>query len=133
MTVFTRVFDAAAPLLVEDALLGIRLVAGRRNGVVNLVADEIFPLEEIAARVRLSVVVSLPAAEANPETLRGVADLLRRHPGEIPVLVRLVQEGSAVEVMAGHGRRVAASTELKQELETLVGEGHVDFLCGARP
>ena len=133
MTVFTRVFDAAAPLLVEDAFLGIRLVAGRRNGVVNLVADEIFPLEEIAARVRLSVVVSLPAAEANSETLRGVADLLRRHPGEIPVLVRLLEEGSAVEVMAGRGRRVTPSTELKQELEALIGEGHVHFLCGARP
>jgi len=132
VTVFPRVLETAYDLLNVDRLVGLKLTAGNRNGELNLVADEVFPLDELETRMRLSVTLTLKEPEVDSERLEAVSTLMKEHPGEAPVLFRVKDEGESVEVMAGRSFCVHPSSELKEGLEALLGEGRVRFLNGVR-
>jgi len=132
VTVFPRVLETAYDLLNVDRLVGLKLTAGNRNGELNLVADEVFPLDELETRMRLSVTLTLKEPEVDSERLEAVSTLMKEHPGEAPVLFRVEDEGESVGVMAGRSFCVHPSSELKEGLEALLGEGRVRFLNGVR-
>jgi DNA polymerase-3 subunit alpha len=132
VTVFPKLLEAAFGLLSEDRLLGLRLTAGDRNGKQNLIAEEIFPLDEISSHVRLSVIVTLAQGEVDRERLGKLVTLLQEHRGDSPVLLRLEDEGGAFEVAAGKGCAVTPSQDLKEKVEALLGPGRVLFQNAVR-
>ncbi len=132
VTVFPKALETAFALLSEDRLLGLRLSAGDRNGKQNLIAEEIFPLDEISSHARLSVTVTLAEGEVDRERLGKLVTLLQEHRGDSPVLLRIEDEGGAFEVAAGKGCAVTPSQDLKEKVEALLGPGRVLFQNAVR-
>lgn len=132
ITVFPRVLEASFGLLAEDRLLGLRLSSGERNGRQNLVAEEVFPLEEVASHLRLSVAVTLKEAEIDRERLGRLVALLAEHRGDSLLLLRIEDERGNLEVAAGRDHWVEASLGLREGLESLLGAGRVLFQAAER-
>jgi DNA polymerase-3 subunit alpha len=124
-TVFPRVLEGASALLTDDQLVGLRVTAGERNGGLNLVVEEVFPLDELPSRISLSVTLTMKEEEVDRERLAELRTLMREHPGTAPILVRVEDDLGGVEVQAGKAFCVTPSTGLKERLEALLGKGRV--------
>ncbi len=120
-TVFPRALDGCAALLSEDRLIGAVVEVGRRNGQVNLVVQDLFPLEEVAGRRPLRMTLVLDGARVDSIALAQLRDVLSRHPGPTPVVLQLTDTTGAVEVSAGETLGVAPSPALQSALVALAG------------
>ncbi len=130
VTAFPRVFERAASLLSEDELVGLRVSVGKRNGDLNLIVEEAFPLDEIPSRMSLAVTLTLKEEEIDRDRLAPICALMQEHPGTAPVVVRVEDGHGGVEVRAGKRFCVTPSTALKERLEALLGKGRISFRRG---
>ena len=121
ITFFPKVLDVANELIQEDALVGLTVTAGLRNGEVNLVADEVFPLSEVPQRARLAVTLKLDGAELSKTQLSELAQTLQQHPGEAPVRIHVVDTLGSVVVLADPRFCVMPSENLRSTLCALTG------------
>jgi len=120
-TVFPRALEGCGALLCEDRLVGAVVEVGRRNGQVNLVIQELFPLEEVSGRRPLRMTLVLDGARVDSIALAQLRDVLRRYPGPTPVVLQLTDPTGAVVVSAGNGLGVAPGPALQTALTTLAG------------
>jgi len=131
ITVFPRVLEAASAAIDIDKFMALRVSAGRRNGEINLVAEEVIPLESLDKKVSLSVNVTLSEEEIEPDRLARLKELLAEHPGDAPLVLHVDAEGGRFLVRAGKGFYVSPSVELRRGLEEIVGDGHVRVAVGS--
>jgi len=132
VTVFPRVLEVASAAIEVDKFTALRVSAGRRNGEINLVAEEVIPLEALDKKVNLSVSVTLSEEEIEADRLARLKTFLAEHPGDAPLVLRVDAEGGRFLVRAGEGFRVSPSVELRRGLEEIVGAGRVNLAAGDR-
>ena len=121
ITFFPKVLDVANELIQEDALLGLTVTTGLRNGEINLVAEEVFPLTELSQRARLAVTLKLDGAELSEPQLSELAQALQQYPGEAPVRIHVVDILGSVVVLAAPQFCVTPSERLRSTLSALTG------------
>jgi len=113
--------------IVADAVI---LVAGsidRRAGSeeTNLVVNEIVPVGEVWRLPARSVTLKVSEAEHGPDLLDRLAEVVRRHPGKVPLrLVLDLADGTRV-LMEADRHAVAWTAELHREIFELLGRGCV--------
>ena len=113
--------------IVADAVI---LVAGsidRRAGSeeTNLVVNEIVPVADVWRLPARSVTVKVSEAEHGPDLLDRLAEVVRRHPGKVPLrLVLDLADGTRV-LMEADRHTVAWNPELHREIVGLLGPGCV--------
>jgi DNA polymerase-3 subunit alpha len=120
-TVFPRALEGCGSLLCEDRLVGAVVEVGRRNGQVNLVVQDLFPLEEMSGRRPLRMTLVLDGARVDSIALAQLRDVLRLHPGPTAVVLQLTDPAGAVVVSAGDALGVAPSPALQSALSALAG------------
>ena len=130
VTVFPRVLEAASTSIDVDQFTALRVTAGRRNGEINLVAEEVIPLESLQKKISLSVNVTLTEEEIDPDRLARLQLFLAEHPGDAPLVLRVDAEDGRFLVRAGKGFRVSPTVELQRGLEEIVGPGRVRVAAG---
>jgi hypothetical protein len=113
--------EGCGSLLCEDRLVGAVVEVGRRNGQVNLVVQDLFPLEEMSDRRPLRMTLVLDGARVDSIALAQLRDVLRLHPGPTPVVLHLTDPTGAVVVSAGDALGVAPSPALQSALSALAG------------
>jgi len=120
-TVFPRALEGCGALLCEDRLVGAVVEVGRRNGQVNLVVQELFPLDAMSGRRPVRMTLVLDGARVDSIALEQLRDVLRLHPGPTPVVLQLTDTTGAVVVSAGNALGVAPSPALQSALSALAG------------
>ncbi len=121
ITFFPKVLDVSNGLIEDNALIGMTVTAGMRNGEINLVAEEIFPLSEIPQRARLAVTLKIDGTTLSRPQLKQLAETLKQHPGEAPVRIHVVDTLGSVTVLADPRFCVAPSEFLRTTLSQLSG------------
>lgn len=121
--VFPRTLETASGLLHEDALVGARILVGRRNGDRAFSLEDVFQLADAAQHSAVCLSLVLDSAQLDSTTLDQVVGLLRRYPGSMPVRLCVSDGGgeSVVVVSAGAGFCVAPSQDLRASLAALAG------------
>ena len=132
ITIFPRVLEPASSSIDVDLFTALRVTAGRRNGDINLVAEEVIPLESLEKKISLSVNVTLSEEEIDPDRLTRLKAFLAEHPGDAPFVLRVDAEDGRFLVRAGEGFCVSPSVELQRGLEEIVGPGRVRVAAGDR-
>jgi len=113
--------------IVADAVI---LVAGsidRRAGSeeTNLVVNEIVPVAEVWRLPARSVTLKVSEADHGPDLLDRLAEVVRRHPGKVPLrLVLDLADGTRV-LMEADRHAVAWNADLHREIVGLLGPGCV--------
>ena len=132
ITVFPKLLESDPFLLDEDQLIGLCLSAGSRNGQINLIAEKVFPLDEITEKRQVSLVITLTDDRITQKRLDKISDILKLYVGQSPLIFDIQDESGNIEVTTGKEYRVNPCEELKASLEQIVDKGNVLLLTEDR-
>ncbi|MDR0993497.1 MAG: DNA polymerase III subunit alpha [Verrucomicrobiota bacterium] len=98
-----------------------------RNGSGNVLSvEEVYPIEEVPARFTRALSFHIHVGAWNEEKMRALKDVLRRHPGEIPVnLCLLYPDNSKVYMRVSDHFKIRVSEALVKECEKMVDSVYV--------
>lgn len=121
--VFPKTYKEAATAVAEDNIVFIRGVVDTKEQTPKLLANEITPLPQVHKKFTRAIFVRLAAQETPEERLKGLQQVLSRHPGDTPVYLEFT-EGAEVRSQMLVERRlfVKPSETLVAALQELVGE-----------
>jgi DNA polymerase-3 subunit alpha len=121
--VFNSVYAAARDLLEADRVLVVKGRVDHKEGETKLIALEIVPFEFSADKgeVRLR----LDARRAPAGTIRELAEVVRRFPGEAEVLLELETSGGPQTYALGPDFRVRPEPDFHAEVKALLGEAAI--------
>ena len=128
ITVFPRVLEAAPDALEEDQLLAVRVSGHQRNGDVDLIAEQILPLDQVAQCVDVSVRFTLDLDVVEHNMLRAIRKLIEAHHGQAPVVVSIRDSLGAIDVRAGEHLSAEITPEFLDQARQLIGEDSVRIL-----
>jgi len=132
VTFFPRVLEAAGDMIQEDQLVGLTLTTSVRNGDVNLLAEEVFPLSELPHRSALAVTLILERAELNEAQLFQLRDTLTRHPGDATIRLQVEDTVSCFVIHTDTRYAVDPSDGLRTALDALPCVRDVSIRNGQR-
>jgi DNA polymerase-3 subunit alpha len=93
---------------------------------LRMKASEIYPLTEVARHFTERVSLHIPAASLTDEKFQELRGILRRHPGEVEVIICLqFPGGEKVFIDTDRTFTVTASPKLIHELEHVLGEDSI--------
>ena len=124
--VFPEAFAKYGSLVVDDAMLLVRGKYERDEESSRLLVSELTPLDVIRERAVRGVEITLAGPGLARGTMRELADVLERHPGDRRVsLVVEVNGGAALRVRAATARRIRPSDTFVRDVEAVCGAGSV--------
>ncbi len=125
---FPDVFERAERLLTDGAsVLVVASIKGEGEHV-ELLADEVAPLDGIARQRAAALRVVLDLDEVDEERLEGVREYLLEHPGDLPVRFELIRSGRfRARLVPPPALSVDASRDTREGLKKLVGSGWSEF------
>ncbi len=122
VVVFPKLYRDVGESLADDQAMVVRGRADGEEGPVRLLAESVVTLDAAAARPIEAVTIRIDAAEAGPERLQRVYEVLADHPGPVPVFFEVIRPGAfRVVLQADENRRVRAGRPLVAALEELLG------------
>lgn len=126
LTVFPDLYERQTALLQEDNLIYLLGRAERRSGRIQVVVEELYPLEEAPRLVELQLF--LPLKEVDDHLLERLRTIFKGSRGETPVLLHLDLGGSHELIKAGEEFAVRLSSRLLEELEGFLGAGQIKLI-----
>jgi DNA polymerase-3 subunit alpha len=121
-------------LVKADAILAVRATLDRRPGgdEVNLIVQELIPLEELSARFTNGVVIRIREDEHGIEALSTLREIVRGYPGSKPLKLRLELADGGCAVLDCPNSGVTIDAELRRRVEELLGAGNFRMIAGPR-
>jgi len=130
VAVFVEALRRYDEQLVEDAAVIVKGTGRERGGEVELLLEELTPLDEAATRLVRSLRVALDP-DLPKGTLVRLRDLLAEHPGNASLVLSLrLEDERDVEISPERRFWIDYSPELAAAIEALVGVGSVARLGG---
>jgi DNA polymerase-3 subunit alpha len=123
VNVFPGAYQSAAPSLLQDAVVVVRARLRRSDGEGLDVSalDVTVPHLAVAAATSQPLVVSIPVARCTGETIASFKQVLREHPGRMPVHLRLVGPEDVKIMRLDDSLRIDHSSALVADLKELLG------------
>ena len=126
VVVFPQAYNQYAVHLREEAPVLVCGDVQREEDAPRIQAVEIYPLPDAYRHFAERVSLHVPAARAGDDLFRDLKQLLRSHPGDVPVFLCLeYASGQRVTIQTDHQLKVAPDAKLLHEAEHLLGEGSV--------
>jgi DNA polymerase-3 subunit alpha len=125
-------FAEFGALVKADAILAMHATVDRRpaSDEVNLIVQELIPLEELSARFTSGVLIRVGEETHGLEALNTLREIVRGYPGSKPLRLRLeLADGGYVLLDAKNG--VAIDPELRRRVDELLGSGNFRLQGGA--
>jgi DNA polymerase-3 subunit alpha len=116
-------------LVRADAILVARGLVDHRGGdEINLIVNELIPLDELKQRCTRSIVVRLDEAHHGPDRLKALHQIARSYPGDCQLQLELrLTSGQCVSLTA-HDVRVDVQPEFRRRVDDLLSPGHLRFI-----
>jgi len=131
VTVFADLFERRGGLLVEDMIVMVPARISWRNEQVGLVADDIVPVAEAEQTLARAMHIRINTMGFDDTLLRQLAEMLGNRPGRCDVYLHCeTADQGEVTIHATSACRVAASPDLKLEIESLLGDDTVWYSGG---
>jgi len=131
ITVFSDLFEKRAGLVVEDMIVMAPSRVSFRNDQAGLVASDLIPIEEAEELLTKAVHIRLQTLGLDAALLEQLARIIGERPGKCDVFLHCVTpEHADITVHATSACRVAPSPELRERVESLLGEDAVWYSGG---
>jgi DNA polymerase-3 subunit alpha len=124
VTLFANQLQQFGHLIADDIAILVKGQVRERGGEVELMVEDVVPLEKVAARPILGVDVLLNGS-ATQTVLLKLKDMLIEHPGDAPVTLKLKLDDRTVHIATKESYKVQFGPELKANIEKLLGQGTV--------
>jgi DNA polymerase III subunit alpha len=110
-----------------DAVVLLRAAVDKRDGgdEINLIVNEVIPIEEAEARFTSGMQLFMDAQVHGEEAFQRLREILRGYPGQREITIALrMEEGETIHIKSGK-HRVNIQPELRARLNDLLGShGH---------
>jgi DNA polymerase-3 subunit alpha len=117
------------PDLREPVLITGTYSVDRDEGRGKILANRVVPLEQAQRMAVHGVRIAVDLQEVVPDWIRNVRELVRRHPGPVPLSFDVRLEGlGRILWEAGPAWTVSFSPDFARELETAVGKDSYELL-----
>ena len=124
--VFPKAFASCAKAIAAETIVFVKGRLSLREEEPKLLANEVISLEEARRQFTEGITIQLFTAGLEQGVLEALYQLLKRHPGTVPVHLDFVTpDRQTTTLEAGEGCRVNPSDELFQGLEDLLGRDAV--------
>ncbi|HEY3392050.1 MAG TPA: DNA polymerase III subunit alpha [Lacipirellulaceae bacterium] len=117
-----------------DAILALRATIDRRPGAdeINLIVQELIPLEELSSRFSSGVVIRVREDVHGDDTLPKLREIVRGYPGPKPLRLRLeLADGGCVMIDCPKSG-VSLDPELRRRVDDLLGQGNFRIMAATR-
>jgi DNA polymerase-3 subunit alpha len=123
---FPQTYQLYSPILVEDTVVALtgkirKQETSEGNVTVSVSAEKMEILDISAAQHSLPFVVSMPITKCIPPVVEQLKEVLRTHPGETEVHLRLRNGSKTTVVRLDHKHRVSTSASLHADLKQILG------------
>ncbi|MFW6188800.1 MAG: DNA polymerase III subunit alpha [Planctomycetota bacterium] len=122
---FPDAYEKYRGMVEEGKLLFFAGRVSHRQGT-SLVVEEVLEFDEVPKHAEW-VCLRVPCRGADRELWSSLQQVVRRHEGQAPVYVDIVNDGYRIRCQAGNGTRVRPSGEFADEMEELLGPESVTF------
>jgi DNA polymerase-3 subunit alpha len=121
-------------LVKADAILALRATVDRRPGAdeVNLIVQELIPLDELSARFSSSVVIRVREDVHGSDTLATLREIVRGYPGNKPLRLRLELADGGSVMLDCPKSGVTIDPELRRRVDELLGAGNFRLTAASR-
>ena len=116
-----------------DAIVVIRGVIDKRPGSeeANMIANEIIPLENLAARYTRGVRIRVSEEVHGPHTLEQLHEILRGYPGNCELELTLCLSDGSRAACKCDNTRLSVTPEMQARVDQLLGPGNVRLLTSS--
>jgi DNA polymerase-3 subunit alpha len=127
--VFPETFERYKDAMVAGQPLLVCAEISRRNGQLQVSANEVYSLPDAARLFTAHVAIAIGGGAEAASRLGTVRETLKAHPGDVPVRLGVtVEDGRTIVLEAGADYRVEPSLPLYRELEAAVGRKQCRFV-----
>jgi len=124
--VFPRAFAKISSHIQANTIVHIRGVLDLKEETPKIIAEDLFPFEEI---YKLITAMNINLSGIRENIFESLKTLLGAHRGQVPVYLRLdTPVKSRVQLIVGEGLYVAPSEQLIQDLDELLGPEHLSLV-----
>jgi DNA polymerase-3 subunit alpha len=121
--VFPEAYQRCGAEIEQDAAILVCGEVSRREEQPKIIAQEIYRLADAPRHFTQRVGIHLPVASMDDNKLTRLHDIIRMHPGLVPVVICLqFPTGEKVFIQVDDACRVQPSQEMIQEIEHAFGE-----------
>ncbi len=123
--VFSETYEKYAHLIEPEAMVFITGAADRRRERINIVVDEITPINQAIERLTGEILIRIPRSRPMNEVLEPLKEILLAHRGSVPVCIQLrttLRNDITATVRPDREWFVAPSRKLVDRLTDLLGE-----------
>ncbi|MBI5397689.1 MAG: DNA polymerase III subunit alpha, partial [Verrucomicrobia bacterium] len=119
-------FQKARQHLVKGSAIFVQGSVNKREEKPKIFATEIIPLAEVIRRYTKQVHLRLQTTKNTPDQLNRVRDIVARHEGRVPLILRfMLPNGDMVVADTHEAFNVQPSDALVKELEAVIGKDAV--------
>ncbi len=126
---FPKSYESLSAHLIPDEVVAVTGFVSRRDGAVSVFGNDMAILEVSNAAiggVQPAVLLSTPD-KVTPSLVDDLQRVLRAHPGDAPVHVKLMRPGGSHVLLAlGPGVKVAHTPAFRSEIKVLLGAGGIE-------
>jgi DNA polymerase-3 subunit alpha len=134
VVVFPDAFQQYGVYLKDEAPVLVCGEVRKDEQQARIVAAEIYPLPDAHKFFAEKVSVHIPLAQTDETKLKDLKQILRRHPGETPVVICIeYPSGEKVFIDTDRSYKVAATEQLVRDVEAIVGEDCVYVAANPNP
>ncbi|MCX5694659.1 MAG: DNA polymerase III subunit alpha [Candidatus Omnitrophica bacterium] len=124
--VFPRTFAKISSHIQANTIVHIRGVLDLKEETPKIIAEDLFPFEEI---YKLITAININLSGIRENIFESLKELLETHRGDIPVYLRLnTPAKSRVQLIVGEGLYVNPNEQLIQDLDELLGQEHFSLV-----
>jgi DNA polymerase-3 subunit alpha len=125
VTLFANQMQQFGNLLEDEAIVIVKGEVRDRGGEWEMTVEDIRPLKIASGRALASVELTLHERDIKTTGMVKLRELLRDHPGEVPVTFRVQLPDRTVSIAAQESFKVDVGPALVASIEGLLGQGSV--------
>jgi DNA polymerase-3 subunit alpha len=125
---YAQISEKYPGIIAAEQIVLVKAKVDRRRETPSLVVNEIMPITEAMDKLTTAIVLSLDRQRHGAEVMANVKPVLGKYKGGVPVFAEVPVDGTGkVLIRLASDCFVKPSKLLKEDLEQVLGSGHVDF------
>ena len=124
--IFSEGYEKYQALIRPESIVFVHGQVDRRREEPSVRVREVFTLADGQRKLTTAVVIRLHEVGLDDRMMESLCDVLRTHPGPVPLYIELVSRTHGKTVIrAGETLSVAADGAFQRDVENLLGEDHL--------
>ena len=126
---YTRLQDIIRP----DVLVFVRGRVDRRREEPSVRVSDVYPIEQGPEQLSSDCIIQLNTIGLDTSVIEKLSDIAKRYPGNCNLMFSIkTSDGHVVTVRAADNFRIKPTRQFIDEINTLLGPGHIKLLSNSR-